>query len=38
MLYSTLEEAYPSANNMANKNKKKRDKEEEDAQSTWVNR
>jgi hypothetical protein len=32
MLYSTLEEAYPSANNMANKNKKKRDKEEDSIQ------
>lgn len=32
MLYSTLEEAYPAANNMANKTKKKKEKEEEPQQ------
>jgi hypothetical protein len=36
MLYSTLEEAYPAANNMANKNKKKKDKEEEPQQKSNV--
>jgi len=36
MLYSTLEEAYPAANNMANKNKKKKEKEEEPQQKANV--
>jgi len=32
MLYSTLEEAYPTANNMSNKNKKKKEKQDEEPQ------